>query len=62
MTRCLMMCVLRKFRARALENMVGIALTNYPVPLNDGHSCAFDPAGKTLVRAEESEGIFFRDI
>lgn len=47
-----------QLRARALENMVGIALTNYPVPLNDGHSCAFDPAGKTLVRAEESEGIF----
>lgn len=47
-----------QIRARAFENMVGIALTNYPVPLNDGHSCAFDPAGKTLVRAEEQEGIF----
>lgn len=46
-----------QLRARAFENMVGIALTNYPIPGNDGHSCAFDPAGKTLVRADESEGI-----
>lgn len=47
-----------QLRARAFENMVGIALTNYPIPGNDGHSCAFDPAGNLLVRAEESEGIF----
>jgi len=47
-----------QLRARAFENMVGIALTNYPIPGNDGHSCAFDPAGKALIQAEESEGIF----
>jgi predicted amidohydrolase len=47
-----------QLRARAFENMVGIALTNYPMPYNDGSSCAFDQAGRTLVRAEEQEGIF----
>ncbi len=46
-----------QLRARAFENMVGIALTNYPIPGNDGHSCAFDPAGKVLVQAEEYEDI-----
>jgi len=46
-----------QLRARAFENMVGIALTNYPIPGNDGHSCAIDPAGKVLVQAEESEDI-----
>lgn len=48
-----------QIRARAFENMVGIALTNYPIPGNDGHSCVVDLAGRMLVQAEEYEGIFF---
>lgn len=31
-----------QFRARAFENMVGVAMTNYAAPQNNGHSCAFD--------------------
>ncbi len=47
-----------QFRARAFENMVGVALTNYPGPCDDGHSCAFDVDGKQIVMAGEEEGIF----
>jgi N-carbamoylputrescine amidase len=34
---------LGQFRARAFENMVGVAMTNYAAPQNNGHSVAFDP-------------------
>ncbi len=34
---------LAQFRTRAYENMVGVAMTNYAAPQNNGHSCAFDP-------------------
>lgn len=47
-----------QFRARAFENMVGVALTNYPSPKNDGHSCAFDVDGAQLILAGEREDIF----
>ena len=50
---------LAQLRARAFENMVGIALTNYPAPKNDGHSCAFDVDSKPLVIATHEEGILF---
>ena len=30
-----------QFRARAFENMVGVAMTNYAAPQNNGHSVAF---------------------
>jgi predicted amidohydrolase len=46
-----------QLRARAFENMVGIALTNYPIPCNDGHSCAVDATGKLIAQAEETEDI-----
>ncbi|NNM43621.1 MAG: carbon-nitrogen hydrolase family protein [Chlamydiae bacterium] len=49
---------LQQFRVRAFENMVGLALANYPKPKNDGHSCAFLPSGKPLLIANEEEGIF----
>ena len=57
-------------KTRAIENMVGIAMTNYPGPDTFGGSCAFDPiaypeewlpAGTptdpTVVRAGREEGI-----
>jgi N-carbamoylputrescine amidase len=31
-----------QFKTRAYENMVGVAMTNYAAPRNNGHSVAFD--------------------
>jgi len=31
-----------QFKARAFENMVGVAMTNYAAPQNNGHSVAYD--------------------
>lgn len=60
-------------RTRAFENMLGVAITNYAAPQNNGHSAAFDgmayeaPArtgedGRArdtlLVEAGEGEGVF----
>jgi len=57
-----------QFKTRAFENMVGVAMTNYAAPQNNGHSVAFDAvaypvedgeARNTLiVEAGESEGIY----
>jgi N-carbamoylputrescine amidase len=56
-----------QFRTRAYENMVAVAMTNYAVPGQNGHSIAFDPIvcdehGKMrdilVVEAGEEEGIF----
>lgn len=57
-----------QFKARAFENMTGVAMTNYAVPQNNGHSVAFDaiayaaedgPTRDTLiVEAGESEGVY----
>ena len=33
---------LAQFKTRAFENMVGVAMTNYAAPQNNGHSVAFD--------------------
>jgi predicted amidohydrolase len=57
-------------QARAIENMFGIAVANYPGEGSEGHSCAFDPiafrtlGGKegvpvdpTVVRAGKAPGI-----
>jgi predicted amidohydrolase len=57
---------LQQFRIRALENMVGVAMTNYAAPQQNGHSVAFHPMaygqqGKVrdllLVEAGEVEGV-----
>jgi predicted amidohydrolase len=57
---------LGQFRARAFENMVGVAMANYAAPQENGHSCAFDGMAfddkgtrdMNLVQADEHEGIF----
>jgi len=57
---------LSQLRARAYENMIGIALANYPGPNDYGHSIAFDGIAfdqngsrdMTLVEAGETEGIY----
>ena len=57
---------IQQFRVRALENMVGVAMTNYAAPQQNGHSVAFHPIayglqGKTrdllVVEAGEGEGV-----
>ena len=57
-----------QLRVRAIENMVAVALANYPSPQNDGHSVAFDPVlyppdvqserDTLIVEAGDAEGIF----
>lgn len=62
---------LAQFRTRAFENMVGVAMTNYAAPQNNGHSIAFDPVAyiegapedgpgrdTLIVEAGEHEGVF----
>jgi predicted amidohydrolase len=62
---------LGQFRARAFENMVALAMANYPAPLCNGHSIAVDPIAfgenetsrdTILVEAGEGEGIHIADI
>src|SRR5918999_3059414 len=56
-----------QFRARAFENMVGVAMTNYAAPQENGHSVAFDGVAcdadgnsrdTLVVEAGEGEGIY----
>ncbi len=58
---------LGQFRARAFENMVGVAMANYAAPQQNGHSVAFDPmaydaGGQSrdtlIVEAGATEGIY----
>lgn len=56
-----------QFRARAYENMVGVALANYAAPQENGHSIAFDPFAfdtqgnprdTLVIEAGENEGAY----
>lgn len=59
---------LNQFKTRAFENMVGVAMTNYAAPQNNGHSVAFDAVtypvedGESrdtlIVEAGETEDVF----
>jgi predicted amidohydrolase len=62
-------------QTRAIENMIAIAMANYPGPETEGHSCAFDPIAyhhvgdieganvdPTIVRAGREEGIYLARI
>jgi predicted amidohydrolase len=60
-----------QFRARAYENMVGMAMTNYATPQENGHSVAFSPIcfdeqGRSLnplvIEAGEAEGIYLAEF
>ena len=59
-----------QFRARAYENMLAVAMANYAIPQENGHSVAFDgiafdEAGSRdtcLVEADGSEGIFMAEF
>jgi len=48
---------LAQLRSRAFENMVGIAMTNYPAPKHDGHSCGINVDGSYLILGTEREEI-----
>jgi predicted amidohydrolase len=65
-------CRMSQLKTRAYENMIGIAMTNYATPQNNGHSVAFDavaferathpqedgePRETLIVEAGEKEGI-----
>jgi N-carbamoylputrescine amidase len=58
---------LGQFKARAFENMVGLAMTNYAAPQDNGHSIAHHPVAfgederardTLIVEAGEEEGVF----
>jgi N-carbamoylputrescine amidase len=59
---------LGQLRARAYENMVGVALANYAAPEINGHSVAYDPMGfagedgpsrdTVVIEAGENEDIY----
>lgn len=57
---------LHQIEARAFENMVAIAVTNYPAPYENGHSIAFSPiafddegsADMVVCEAGPDEGIY----
>jgi predicted amidohydrolase len=51
-----------QFRARAFENLVAVAMTNYAAPQYDGRSVAFGPDGATVVQAGCAEELIFADI
>ena len=38
-----------QFKTRAFENMVGVAMTNYAAPQNNGHSVAFDAVAYPVI-------------
>ena len=58
---------LGQFRARAYENMVGVAMANYAAPYQNGHSVAFDgivcdadgnSRDTLVIEAGEAEGVY----
>ncbi|MFQ6028222.1 MAG: carbon-nitrogen hydrolase family protein [Dehalococcoidia bacterium] len=62
---------LGQFRARAFENMVGMAMTNYAAPQCNGHSVAFDAAAfgadcealdPLIIEAGEEEGVYLAEF
>ncbi len=62
---------LEQYRARAYENVLGLAMANYAAPQENGHSVAYDgmafdaqerTRNMTLVEAGEEEGVFLADF
>jgi predicted amidohydrolase len=47
---------LSQFKTRAFENMVGVAMTNYAVPQNNGHSIAFDARAFSTPLQSQADG------
>lgn len=62
---------LGQFRARAFENMLGVAMANYAAPRENGHSVAYSPivfdegggcVDPRLVEAGSEEGVFVAEF
>jgi len=62
---------LGQFRARAYENMVGVAMANYAAPQENGHSVAFDAVAfdenertqnTLIIEAGEEEGVYIAEF
>ncbi len=60
-----------QFRARAMENMVGMAMANYAAPQENGHSVAFSPIcfgqderslDPLVIEAGEAEGVYLAEF
>ena len=58
-----------QFQSRGFENMLAVAMTNYPKPKLNGKSCSFDGMrvkgedyNPLLVMADESEGIWYASV
>lgn len=59
-----------QLRARAFENMIAVALANYPLPMMNGRSCVFDgiaaqrdrPRDHQLVAAGPRAGLVCADV
>jgi predicted amidohydrolase len=49
---------LDQFKVRAFENVLNVAMANYPKPNNNGHSVAYGYSGDCRVAAGEEEGLF----
>lgn len=47
---------LSQFKTRAFENMVGVAMTNYAAPQNNGHSVAFDAISFSAPSRPQEDG------
>jgi predicted amidohydrolase len=48
---------LDQFKTRAYENMVGVAMTNYAAPQNNGHSIAFDAVAYPVIDGEARDTL-----
>jgi len=48
---------LDQFKIRAFENIVGVAMANYPGPVCEGRSVAYAPDGRCLAIAGSREGM-----
>jgi N-carbamoylputrescine amidase len=46
-----------QFKTRAFENMVGLAMTNYAAPQNNGHSVAFDAVAYPVTDGEARDTL-----
>lgn len=49
---------LDQFRVRAVENVVHVAMANYPQPYENGRSVAYSALGECMVLAGKAEGVF----
>ncbi len=53
---------LDQFKVRAWENVVGVAMANYPDPDQNGHSTAYNASGQCVVEAGAKEGIYLAEF